>query len=125
MAEKSKSKVLPKTISKKPLSKSNRISPMKIKKKTCPTCGGTGIEYSGVCHCGAEMDGHSIYDNHTATEMYRPCPDCLACCIKALNAWKRFASECEQRKVKVPLWASLLNEKAVQLTEEALSTFQR
>jgi hypothetical protein len=44
----------------------------------CSTCEDKGIEYSGVCHCGAEMDGHSVYDNHGATEMWRYCPDCAA-----------------------------------------------
>lgn len=35
---------------------------------SCPTCGGTTAG-SGVCHCGANMEGHSVYDNHMATEM--------------------------------------------------------
>lgn len=43
----------------------------------CPLCHGTGEESSGVCHCGAEMEGHSLYDNHSATEMTRPC-ECLS-----------------------------------------------
>lgn len=44
--------------------------------KDCVLCNGTGEERSGVCHCGAEMEGHSLYDNHSATEMTRPCPNC-------------------------------------------------
>lgn len=47
-----------------------------IATKDCPDCRGTGIEHSGVCHCGASMEGHSLYDNHTATEMTRPCETC-------------------------------------------------
>lgn len=43
---------------------------------TCPVCGGSGEELSGVCHCGTSMEGHSLYDNHSATEMVRPCPEC-------------------------------------------------
>jgi hypothetical protein len=39
----------------------------------CPICDGTGIERSGVCYCGADMDGHSLFDNHCATEMTRQC----------------------------------------------------
>lgn len=42
----------------------------------CGACDDTGIEHSGVCHCGASMDGHSFYDNHSATEMTRPCESC-------------------------------------------------
>lgn len=34
--------------------------------------GATCEERSGVCHCGASMDGHSLYDNHSAVEMARP-----------------------------------------------------
>lgn len=43
----------------------------------CPACNGTGEERSGVCHCGASIDGHSLYDNHSAVEMTRPCEACL------------------------------------------------
>ena len=39
----------------------------------CTICNKTGVEMSGVCHCGAEMEGHSVYDDHSATEMTRPC----------------------------------------------------
>jgi len=44
----------------------------------CPECGGTGIEYSGCCHCGISMEGHSDWDNHSALEMTRPCQTCTA-----------------------------------------------
>jgi len=47
-----------------------------LRKKRCETCGGTGTEESGVCHCGASMEGHSLYDNHMATEMTRQCEKC-------------------------------------------------
>ncbi len=42
----------------------------------CEECGGVGTEFSGVCHCGAEMEGHSLYDNYSAVEMTRPCEKC-------------------------------------------------
>jgi hypothetical protein len=41
---------------------------------------------------------------------------------EALVMWRRFAAECEQRKITIPLWASMLNETAVELTEAALAT---
>lgn len=44
--------------------------------RKCPHCGGSGTEYSDVCHCGASMEGHGVYDNHSATEMTRPCQTC-------------------------------------------------
>lgn len=62
----------------------------------CTVCHGTGIERSGVCHCGAEMDGHSVYDNHGALEMVRPCEFCtthiqskLTAATDALNDAKK------------------------------------
>lgn len=44
----------------------------------CKTCGGTGIELSGVCHCGESMDDPSVFahDNHSAVEMERECETC-------------------------------------------------
>lgn len=44
----------------------------------CAACKGTGVDESGVCHCGQPMDGHSLYDNHSAVEMTRPCEECTA-----------------------------------------------
>lgn len=46
--------------------------------KRCPDCDGTGIEHSGVCHCGEEMsaDGPFAHSGHGATEMTRPCESC-------------------------------------------------
>lgn len=57
----------------------------------CPDCQGTGIEHSGVCYCGAEMEGHSNYDNHTATEMTRPCQTCTRDLIR-----RKMAVEAEE-----------------------------
>lgn len=52
----------------------------------CKECNDTGIEHSGVCHCGTPMDGHSVYDNHCATEMTRPCKSCeLGAGVRACN----------------------------------------
>jgi hypothetical protein len=45
--------------------------------KNCKTCNGTGEEKSGVCHCGDMMDSHRLDDNHSPTEMTRPCLDCI------------------------------------------------
>jgi hypothetical protein len=42
----------------------------------CFECGGTGVECSGVCHCGQSMEGHSVYENHMAVEMTRKCESC-------------------------------------------------
>lgn len=44
----------------------------------CRTCSGTGVEHSGVCHCGEYMDadGPFAHSGHCKTEMSRPCPDC-------------------------------------------------
>ena len=45
----------------------------------CPTCGGTGVEKSGVCHCGESMDSKDsmfAHSGHTPVETERPCPDC-------------------------------------------------
>lgn len=42
----------------------------------CLTCEGTGEERSEVCYCGENMEGHSFFDNHMATEMTRACEDC-------------------------------------------------
>jgi hypothetical protein len=42
----------------------------------CADCNNTGIFESGICHCGEEMEGHSVWDNHPATEMTGPCPWC-------------------------------------------------
>jgi hypothetical protein len=45
----------------------------------CLTCEDKGIEYSGVCHCGEEMDRHTYGNsNHGAVEMWRYCEDCDA-----------------------------------------------
>jgi hypothetical protein len=55
----------------------------------CGDCGGTGIERSGVCHCGQSMDGHSAYDNHGVLEMERACESCTA----ALKAQLATAAE--------------------------------
>ena len=43
----------------------------------CPDCKGTGEEQSGVCYCGDVMEGHSVWDNHMATEMTRRCQTCF------------------------------------------------
>lgn len=43
---------------------------------SCMDCDSTGVEKSGVCHCGDSMDGHSIYSNHDPVEMTRPCQSC-------------------------------------------------
>jgi hypothetical protein len=40
--------------------------------------------------------------------------------LEALQAWDRFAEECQIRDVKIPLWAALLNEEAVRLTTAAI-----
>jgi hypothetical protein len=45
---------------------------------TCAVCGGSGTESSGVCYCGSNIEGHSLYDNHSAVEMTRPC-ECVKC----------------------------------------------
>jgi len=46
----------------------------------CKTCNGTGIELSGVCHCGEEMDatGPFAHSGHSPVEMERSCVDCTA-----------------------------------------------
>ncbi len=46
---------------------------------TCSVCGGTGVESSGVCHCGEEMDSKGIFahSGHTPVEMTRPCEACM------------------------------------------------
>lgn len=49
-----------------------------IKRLTCKTCKGTGVERSGVCHCGVSMDDDGLFahDGHCAVEMTRACVDC-------------------------------------------------
>jgi hypothetical protein len=43
--------------------------------RTLPTIPGIPLqEASGVCHCGASMEGHPVYDNHSATEQMREIP---------------------------------------------------
>lgn len=42
----------------------------------CAACMDTGIERSGVCHCGDPMEGHAIIDNHSPVEMTCPCQSC-------------------------------------------------
>ena len=51
----------------------------------CGTCNDEGIEHSGVCHCGEDIDRHTYGNsNHSAVEMERYCPDCDAGKILAL-----------------------------------------
>jgi hypothetical protein len=54
------------TVESKAASKKKRV------KLTTSRAPGFWAEYhigSGVCHCGSDMEGHPIWDNHAPTEM--------------------------------------------------------
>lgn len=40
---------------------------------------------------------------------------------RALEEWKRFATECNERRVEVPLWAAAIGERASLMTDAALA----
>lgn len=48
---------------------------LKVDRRTCGECQGTGAFDSGVCHCGESMSLHTSND-HCATEMIGDCPYC-------------------------------------------------
>jgi hypothetical protein len=50
---------------------------MDIDEIICAACRGTGSVPSGVCYCGDYMEGHSMWDNHSPTEMDEQCEACL------------------------------------------------
>lgn len=41
---------------------------------------------SGVCHCGTDMEGHSLWDNHAPTDMLYPKQDMLDADFSAIEA---------------------------------------
>ena len=102
------------------------VKPKRGAPKGHPGWGGRpkGETLARCIKCHAELTAAELR-NHFRECTGAPVGPSIPEFIAALNAWKRFASECEQRRVVIPLWAALLNDTAVEMTDSILAKCTR